>query len=82
VLQGWKLRPMTIQQACIYPRFECGMCGAEWVLTDRISEVRMYISFVAPERDGLYTLLLSAGTAFPFPAPTSALSYKRFHARG
>ena len=41
VLQEWQLRPITIQKACSYSRFQCGMCGANWVQTERITAVRM-----------------------------------------
>ena len=41
VLQEWQLRPMTIPKPCSYSRFQCGMCGAEWVETERITDVRM-----------------------------------------
>ena len=41
VLQEWQLRPMTIPVACTDPRFECGMCRAKWVETERITALRM-----------------------------------------
>ena len=39
VLQEWQLRPYTIPVAGAPPRFECGMCRAKWVETERITAV-------------------------------------------
>ena len=41
VLQGWQLRPLTIPFTCRYSSFQCGMCGANWVESERITAVRM-----------------------------------------
>ena len=41
VLQEWQLRPMTIPQTCSLPSFECGLCGAKWVLSERITAPHM-----------------------------------------
>ena len=41
VLQEWQLRPMTIPITCRYSSFQCGMCGANWVESERITAVRM-----------------------------------------
>ena len=41
VLQEWQLRPMTIPITCSYSSSQCGMCGANWVQSERITAVRM-----------------------------------------
>ena len=41
VLQEWQLRPMTIPQTCSLTSFECGLCGAKWVESERITAPHM-----------------------------------------
>ena len=41
VLQEWQLRPMTIPITCSLTSFECGLCGAKWVESERITAPHM-----------------------------------------